>query len=245
LRLVETGHRALLIASAKPNIDFCAREREAAFAVNVRGTLALARQAAQAGLQVIFFSTDYVFAGDAGPYDDDAPTHPTTEYGRQKVAVEKELPAITDNYLILRLSKIFGLEKGDRTLLDDIASTLASGRLARVARDQFFSPTYVGDIVRAVQAIQARGLRGTFNVCNPEPSSRHQIAQALAPALGADPALIEPIRLHDIPAMAGRPLNTTMRCSRFQREVRLPFQPLSDAIAAVARNWRAKSPALA
>ncbi len=140
LRLKETGHGAVLIASAKPNIDFCERERDAAYDVNVRGTLTLARQAAQAGLQVIFFSTDYVFAGDTGLFDDDSPTNPTTEYGRQKVIVEKELPAITDNHLILRLSKIFGLEKGDRTLLDDIASTLAAGRVARVARDQFFPP---------------------------------------------------------------------------------------------------------
>lgn len=105
LRLEETGHRAVLIASAKPNVEFCEREKEAARAVNVLGTIELIRQISRTSLQVIFLSSDYVFEGRAGQYDDNAETQPTTEYGRQKVQVEKELPSLTDNYLILRLSK--------------------------------------------------------------------------------------------------------------------------------------------
>ena len=127
LRLEETGHRAVLIASAKPNIEFCERERSLAYAVNVRGTLKLIRQIARCSLQLIFLSSDYVFEGTDGDYDDDAETEPTTEYGRQKVLVEEEIPARTDNYVILRISKEFGLQKNDGTLLDEMACTLAAG----------------------------------------------------------------------------------------------------------------------
>jgi dTDP-4-dehydrorhamnose reductase len=237
LRLEESGHRAVLIASAKPNIDFCEREKEAAHAVNVSGTLSLIRQIAKSSMQVIFLSSDYVFDGRAGQYDDDAPTNPTTEYGRQKALVEHELPALTDNYLILRLSKMFGLEKGDRTLLDDLASSLAAGRRVRVARDQIFCPTYIGDLVTAIQAIQDLGLTGTLNLCNPASWSRLGVAQALAETMGADSSLVEPVNLHDVPAMAGRPLNTSMQISRFRREVGGSFQPLASSIHQAARNW--------
>jgi dTDP-4-dehydrorhamnose reductase len=237
LRLEESGHRAVLIASAKPNIEFCEREREAAYAVNVQGTIELIRQVSRTSMQVIFISSDYVFEGRTGQYDDGAEMGPTTDYGRQKAFVEKELPALTDNHLILRLSKIFGTEKGDRTLLDDIASSLSQGRRVRVARDQIFSPTHVGDIVRAVQAIQSQGLRGVLNVCSPESCSRHSVAQSLAQAMRVDPALVEAIGLHDIPAMANRPLNTSMKCSRLGREAGVVFRPLQESIDAVVKNW--------
>jgi dTDP-4-dehydrorhamnose reductase len=241
LRLEETGHQAIVICSALANVGYCETHKEAAYEVNVRGTLELVRQAARTPLQTIFVSSDYVFEGCHGPSDDDAPLKPTTEYGRQKAAVEHALPDLTDNYLILRLSKIFALVKHDSVLIDEIAAVLSAGKAFRAAQDQFFCPTYVGDLVRAVQAIQARGLRGTMNVCSPERWSRAGIAQALAKAMGVDGSLVEPISLYDIPAMAGRPLDTSMICSRLIREVGATFQPLETFLPQIAANWSTKS----
>jgi dTDP-4-dehydrorhamnose reductase len=238
LQLEDCVHGAVLISSAKPNIDFCQREREAALAVNVTGTLELVRQIAATSMQVIFISSDYVFQGESGAYTEASVPAPTTEYGRQKALVEKEIPNITDNYLILRLSKIFGLVRGDRTLLDDLASNLAEGKKIRVAQDQFFCPTYVGDVVNAVHFIQARGLRGLVNLCSPEVWSRHQIALAMRPELSAAPELIEAINLHDIPTMAGRPLNTSMRCSPQLTEAGFQFTPLTRCLEQVISNYR-------
>jgi dTDP-4-dehydrorhamnose reductase len=230
LRLEETGHQAVLIASAKPNIAYCQQQAEAAQAVNVTGTLELIRRVGRTSMQVIFISSDYVFAGRKGPYDDDAETRPTTEYGRQKAAVEKELPNLAANYLVLRLSKIVGITKGDGTLLDEMASSMAAGRPVRAARDQVFCPTYVDDLVRAVLAIQTRRLQGVMNVCNAQGWSRCDVALALAWQMGVDLALVEPISLYDIPSMAGRPLDTSMACSRLAREVGASFTPLPRCI---------------
>jgi dTDP-4-dehydrorhamnose reductase len=238
LQLENSGHAAVLISAAKPNIDFCQREREAALAVNVTGTLELIRQIAATAMQVIFISSDYVFHGDRGAYTEASSPLPTTEYGRQKALVEKEIPNITDNYLILRLSKVFGLVRGDRTLLDDLASNLVEGKKLRVAQDQFFCPTYVGDVVNALHSIQARGLRGLVNLCSPEVWSRHQIAMAMRAGLAAAPELIEAINLHDIPAMSGRPLDTSMHCSPQLTEVGFQFTPLTQCLDRVMANYR-------
>jgi dTDP-4-dehydrorhamnose reductase len=207
-------------------------------AVNVAGTLELVRQIAAASMQVIFLSSDYVFEGTTGNYSETSPALPTTEYGRQKAVVEAEIPNITENFLILRLSKIFGLAKGDGTLLDDVAFNLLAGKKVRVARDQFFCPTYIGDVVTAMHAIQGRSLSGRLNLCSPEVWSRFGIATALGPGLGAAPDLIEPIHLHDIPAMAGRPLNTSMRCSKVLSEVDIGFTPMAACLKAVVQNYR-------
>lgn len=238
LRLEETGHRAVLIAAAKPNIGYCDQNQAAAYAVNVAGTLDLIRQVSRTSLQVIFLSSDYVFDGQPDPHPDDEPPRPTTEYGRQKVLVEKEIPALTNNFLILRLSKIFNIQKGDNTLLDEMASALAAGREVRAAHDQTFCPTHIDDLVRAIQGIQANTLRGVLNVASPERWSRYDIAASLAAAMRVNPALVQRIALHEIPAMAGRPLDTSMACGRLQHEVGATFRPFKDCIAQVAGNWR-------
>jgi dTDP-4-dehydrorhamnose reductase len=238
LRLEESGHAAVLICSARPNIDFCQREPTAAMAVNVTGTLELVRQIAATSMQVIFISSDYVFDGERGGYTEASAPAPTTEYGRQKALVEKEISSLTDNYLILRLSKIFGVRRGDGTLLDDLASNLTEGKKVRVARDQFFCPTYVGDLVRAVHSIQSRGLCGLVNLCSPEVWSRHEIALAMCSGLSANRELVTAINLHDIAAMAGRPLNTSMRCSPQLVEAGFQFTPLMRCFERVIANYR-------
>jgi dTDP-4-dehydrorhamnose reductase len=238
LRLEETGHRAVLIASAKPNIAYCEENREAAYAVNVAGTLELARQVARTSMQVIFLSSDYVFEGQHGPHDDDHALAPTMEYGRQKAEVEHALPTLAPNHLVLRLSKIYGVQKGDGTLLDEMAALLAAGKPVRAARDQVFCPTRIDELVTAVDGIQGKGLRGVINVCNPERWARADIALALAESMATERSLVKVISLYDIPAMRGRPLDTSMHTSRLTREIGARFTPLREDVARLAQLWR-------
>jgi dTDP-4-dehydrorhamnose reductase len=239
LRLEDSGHQAVLITSAKSNINYCTHEKDAAYAVNVAGTLEFIRLIGRTSLALIFLSTDYVFQGTTGGYDDNAPTGPTTEYGRQKAQVEKEIPSLVDNYLILRPSKVYGIQKQDRTLLDEMAQSFVDGKPIQAAADQYFCPTLVTDLVHAVHAIQARSLHGVLNVCSPERWSRYEIGVALAAAmnLSAD-RLVKRVNLDDIPTMKGRPLNTSMVCSRLQKETTCSFTPLRASIDHVAANWR-------
>jgi dTDP-4-dehydrorhamnose reductase len=238
LGLVDSGHKAVLISSAKPNVGYCENEPEASHAVNVKGMLETMRQIAKTPLKIIFLSSDYAFEGKTGRYDDEAETLPTTEYGRQKVAVEQELPNITDNYLIIRLSKIYGTEKGDATLLDELAQSFVDGKKMRVASDQYFCPTHVEDLTRAIDAAQQKDMRGKINIASPERLSRYEIVSKVGQAMQADMNLVEEISLYDIPSMAGRPLDTSMSCNRLQGETDAAFRPLDEAILVVADNYR-------
>jgi dTDP-4-dehydrorhamnose reductase len=237
LRLMETGHKAVLIASAKPNIAYCENNRKAAYEVNVEGTLELARQVGRIGLPVIFLSSDYVFEGTAGPYRDTDPVRPTTEYGRHKAQVEKELPNLVEQFLILRLSKIYNTEKGDKTLLDEMAALLFSGSELLAARDQLFCPTHVNDLVKVIHELQAKYVSGIFNVCSPEGWSRYEIALALADAMRVERKLVKGVLLHDLPGMSSRPLDTRMHPSPPVLECSGGFTPLAASILKVASAW--------
>lgn len=238
LALAETGHEAVLIASGKSNVHFCESNREASREVNVNGTVELARQASRIGLKVIFLSSDYVFDGKNAPFSDAAPTHPTNEYGRQKEAVEKAIADLTDNFMVLRLSKIYGLKKGDGTLLDEMAATLSSGAKIKAAHDQYFCPTYIGDVVEAVDRLQSVGAKGLMNLCSAKGWSRYELATALADAMRVSREAVEAVSLHSIPHMDVRPLDTRMLPSKIVLDQKPAFLPLCDSIQAIALAWK-------
>ncbi|HSW71243.1 MAG TPA: sugar nucleotide-binding protein, partial [Gammaproteobacteria bacterium] len=188
-------------------------------------------------IKFYFMSSDYVFDGKTGGYTDQAQTCPITEYGRQKAEVERELPNIMDNYAILRLSKIYGTSWKDKTLIDDLASSLLKGDKISVASDQFFSPTHVEDVVKMTLYVQEQNARGLINLCHSQAYSRQQIAEKLVDALGVSPSLLCSTKLHAISGMEYRPLNTSLICSPVLAKIQTSLWTVDRAVKTVAANW--------
>ena len=231
-RFIAEGYAAVLLAGARPLIGDCERNPAETRAVNVTGVLEVARQLAGSPIQVVWFSSDYVFDGVTGGYLDDSPVHPLTEYGRQKAEVEEKLPLLCPNSLVLRLSKTYSGVSGDLTLLSEMARDLRAGKRLRVARDQVFSPTDVRDVVEVVLGLQERGARGLYNLAAPHAWSRLKIAQAVARTLLLDSDNIEAMNLHDLPGMENRPLNTSLVSHRLERELpQFEFRSLESNLA--------------
>jgi dTDP-4-dehydrorhamnose reductase len=239
LKLRETGYQYAIIAAAVTGLARCEQDRDYTRARNVTGTLELARQLVEEGVTPIFFSTDNVFDGREGGYLDEAPTSPLNEYGAQKAEVERCLPQISrGRYLIARLGKVFGLNRGDRTLLDEMADRLTKGQEVAAARDQIFCPVAVDDVVRGVVELQRAGAKGLFNVCAPEVWSRFDLARALAHALGVEPGLVKGISLDDLKEPFRRLKRGDMVCRRLRATLNLEFQPMASCIQVVAKHYQ-------
>lgn len=236
LKLKENGYSAVIITSGLANVEQCERERDATFEVNVKGVLEIVRQLEQLSLHVLFVSSDYVFDGVTGGYEENSAVGPQTEYGKQKVAVEQGISQLTASYTIVRLSKIYGVENGDGTFLTDMATTLRHGRKLQAASDQIFCPTYIDDAVNCILKILNSGNSGTYHVASPEAWSRYEIAAKLARALGAKIDLVESIKLGQISGPAKRPLNTSMKCMRIARERIGEFVSLQESMQKIATS---------
>ena len=238
LDLERTGHKAVIITSYKANISYCENEPHKAYEVNVEGILRLIKNLSQTSLKIIFLSSEYIFDGTQGKYVDDHPGAPNTSYGKHKKIVEDAIKSLTDNFLVLRLSKIYGLTKRDKTILDETANLLNQNKEVLAASDQYFNPTFIEDLIRAIMDIQERDLKGYINVCAPEIWSRFEMHTQLAQFMGKNINLIKKIKLYDIPIMKGRPLNTSMACKRLSQEVQSKFISLRDAMKKVASNYK-------
>ena len=238
LDLERTGHKAVIITSFKANIPYCENEPNKAYKVNVEGMLQLIKNLSQTSLKIIFLSSEYVFDGNEGKYSDNHPKDPGTAYGKHKKIIEDEIKNLTDNFLVLRLSKMYGLTRGDKTILDEAANLLNQKKEILAASDQYFNPTFIDDLVKAIIDIQEKNLKGYINVCAPETWSRFEMWTQLAQIMNKNINLIKKIKLYDIPIMKGRPLNTSMVCNRLNQETQSKFISLKDAIKKVANNYK-------
>lgn len=237
LRLAEKHHKEALILAAVTKVNIPEEEKIRARGANVDGTLELIRQLAAEGIKPVYFSSPYVFDGQAGNYTDESPLNPAIEYGKQKAIIESEIAAITrGNFLVVRISKIFSMAREDNTFLDEIARTLLSGGAYRAAFDQILCPTLVTDLVDAVSVLQEKRAAGIINVCSPEVWSRYDLAVALAESMGVEKDKIIKTSLVEIMKNAKYPKNTSMVSTaalRFNRA----FTPMSACIEKTARNW--------
>ncbi|MCX5711781.1 MAG: NAD-dependent epimerase/dehydratase family protein [Candidatus Omnitrophica bacterium] len=237
LHLSSSGYKEALVLAGVTKIDTCEREKERTRKVNVDGTLELIRQLAEEGIKPIFFSSDYVFDGKDGYYTDGSVTNPITEYGKQKAEIESQIASITKgNFLVVRLGKIFSLNKEDNSLLDEMAHILSSGGTINAAFDQIFCPTLITDVIEAVKWLQVKSTTGIVNVCSPEIWSRYDLAVSLAKAMALDVDKVIKVSLDNIFVNPKLPKNTAM-LSSVALKTNIDFTPMSLCVERVAGNW--------
>jgi dTDP-4-dehydrorhamnose reductase len=214
--IADTAARVVYLPASLTNVDYCETHPDESMATNVDGV----RHVAACGVRVVYFSSDYVFAGDAGPYRESDPVCPISVYGRHKVLAEQTLDA---GALILRTTVVYGPEAQGKNFVHRLVQTLREGKTMRVPADQIGSPTYAPNLGRAAVALERRGATGVYHLAGPERASRYDFARAAAITFGLDPAGLRPVTTAELGQDAARPLNAGMVCAKAQAELSFPL----------------------
>ena len=211
--------------------DFASEE--AAKAVNTELPRRLARAAGRAKARVIHISTDGVFSGRAGPYDESAVPDPVDLYGRTKLGGEVVDPRV----LTVRCSIVGPDPEKGRGLFEWFRALGNSGQ-AKGFTDQMWNGVTTLQFAELCAAIIERGafdsLTATAPIrhfCPNPPVSKFDLLKAFAGALGVK-TTIEP-------AVSTIPVNRVLT-SRWSDLNALVGGPC-DIGAAVAGMLRAES----
>ncbi len=212
-------------------VDGCERDPAKARGANLEQPLNLARVAAEVGSKFVYYSTDYVFDGVDGPYDESAPTNPLSVYGVAKLDAEKALgDLLGDSLLIARTSWVYGPERQGKNFAYQLVKTLRSGKPLTVPSDQISSPSYGPDVAEASVRLIEAGRSGIYHVVGPEVLSRPAFARAIAEAFGLDPDPIEARTTAELGQGAPRPLNGGLLSPRIAAEFPGVMRTLKDAL---------------
>lgn len=227
---LQKGDWALLCAGMT-NIDACKRHPTLSNSINATGTIRLIDDLLALGINILFFSSDYVFSGKKGNYSEDDAPDPITTYGTQKLEVETFIRESGGPVTVLRLSRILTTDPCDNSMLAEWVRSIASRRTIRCAADQFFSPTFVEDVVRGVHIVIMEQLHGLFHFCLPGRLNRSALLRQFLSVAQVQYDAIEEVNSSSFHFADNRSRDTSLNSAKFKQTTGFVFTPLAAGFA--------------
>jgi dTDP-4-dehydrorhamnose reductase len=198
-------------AAAITDVDLCEREKKLAYEVNGLATGKIAQAAEQLGAYMAYVSTDYVFDGTQGSYDEDAPTGPVNYYGESKLVGENLVKSFANVSCIARTSVIYGFGREHRpNFLTWLVTKLRAKERVRVVTDQIASPTFNKNLAEMLLEVVERRYSGVIHLAGATHIDRYSFALKAAAALQLDHTMIEPIQTSELNWIAKRPRDSSL-----------------------------------
>lgn len=223
-----TAPEAIIHCAAMSRNPECQAHPALARKTNFDATQNLAELAAE--IPFVFFSTDLVFDGRDGPYDELAEVNPLSVYAETKAEAER---LILSNPLhsVVRTSLNSGRSPtGDRGLDEQIRKSWEEGKMLRLFTDEYRSPIPAEVTARAVWELLNRGARGLVHVAGAERLSRWQIGQLLSARWPELRAKMQPCSIAEWQGPP-RPADTTLNCAKAQALLSFPLPRWTDWLA--------------
>lgn len=219
---------AIINCAAYTAVDKAETDEELATLINVEGP----KNLALSGVPLVHVSTDYVFDGaNCKPYNEDDEPNPQTVYGKTKLAGEQAVLENADTAIIIRTAWLYS------TFGNNFVKTmrkLGSERESlNVVFDQVGTPTYAGDLAKAIVEILPQmkfGMKGVYHFSNEGVCSWYDFALAVMAQSDLD-CKVYPIESKDYPTPAKRPHYSVLNKAKIKRDFGIKINNWAVALA--------------
>lgn len=221
----------ILNGAAYTQVDGAETEHEKCDLVNVTGVENLASVCAGNGINFLHVSTDYVFEGSKGHYNESDAANPVNYYGRSKLAGERAALKCGGSVIIARTAVLFG--NGLEIPINFarwVYGELQLGNAIRVVDDQIGNPTLAEHLASACKELIENKGEGVYHVAGADAVSRHDFAVQIARSFDFDESLISRIATADFKQVATRPLDVSLDVGKLEREHDFRMPGLAQAI---------------
>lgn len=224
----------VLHAAAMTQVDDCEKEPDLCQKLNVDAVRIGAQASSRHGVQFVLLSTDFVFDGLDGPYDESASPNPLSTYGRSKWEAEKIVQALPTPWSIVRtvlvVGQVEGLSRSNIVLW--ALQALRAGKNLPVVVDQWRSPTWAEDLARGCLAVAQRRAPGIYHISGGETLSVFDFVVRIARVFQLDESLIQPVSTESLAQKAKRPARTGFLLDKARLELAYDPTSLDEVIAA-------------
>jgi dTDP-4-dehydrorhamnose reductase len=172
--------------------DFCEFNPAIATTFHLHATQNLGSLCNERNARLVFISTDYVFDGAKGPYQEDDATHPLNLYGKLKLVAEEWIRANLQNYVIVRTTNVFGWDPETATpnYLMNFYRAVKENKVFKAPSFLWGNPTYVGDLAQAILELVDRKMNGVYHLVGSSLINRFEWAKAACQIFELDEALV-------------------------------------------------------
>jgi dTDP-4-dehydrorhamnose reductase len=219
---------AIVHCAAYTAVDKAEDEQQTCWNVNVEGTKYLAIAAKEVKAKLMYISTDYVFDGKGTtPFTETDSPDPVGYYGLSKFKGEEMVQSILDEWFIIRISWVFGINGNNfiKTMLR-LSETRDS---LSVVSDQIGSPTYTLDLAKLIIEMIQTEQYGIYHASNEGFCSWADFAEEIFKQ--ADKSVsVTGITTEEYPTRAVRPKNSRMSKQKLADHGFKPLPAWQDAL---------------
>ncbi|MGF7216968.1 dTDP-4-dehydrorhamnose reductase [Spirosoma lacussanchae] len=228
--------QAVIHGAAMTDVDKCELDKEACWAQNVTATEYIVDACKQTGAFLCHVSTDFIFDGADGPYDESAAANPISFYGWSKYAAEKVVQHSGISWGIARTVLVYGIahDMSRSNIILWVKKSLEDGKTIKVVTDQFRSPTLAEDLASGCALIATRQATGIFNISGKEVLTPYEMAIRTADYFGLDKSLITQADASTFTQVARRPPRTGFIIDKARTELGYAPHSFEEGIATLA-----------
>lgn len=196
--------------AAMTDVDKCETQKDACWAQNVHAVEYIIDACRATGAFLLHVSTDFIFDGAAGPYDETAEANPISFYGWSKQAGESAVIHSNIHWAIARTVLVYGIahDMSRSNIILWVKKSLEDGKNIKVVTDQWRSPTLAEDLAMGCYLIADKETEGIFNISGKEVLTPYEMAIKTADYFGLDKSLIAQADSSTFTQVARRPPRT-------------------------------------
>lgn len=206
--------------AAMTNVDLCEDQPDQCHLVNVQAVEYLFQACQNINAYFVHLSTDFVFDGTKGNYEETDERAPQSVYAKSKYDSENILMQSTyKKWAILRTIIVYG--QGEALSRNNIVvwakHSLLDGQTLTIVDDQFRAPTWADDLAWACVKAAELEVEGVFHISGPETMSVYELVSRIAQFYKLDPMQVKAIKTATLNQKAPRPPKTGFNLSKSRK----------------------------
>jgi dTDP-4-dehydrorhamnose reductase len=201
----------IINCAAYTNVDLCEKNKKQAYNANVVIVKNLLKNMPKES-KLIHISTDYIFDGINGSYNEKSIPNPINYYGKTKLAAENLIRSSHKKYIIIRTGNLYS-EYFDLTSnrLSWIISKLKNNTQIYAATDMISNPTTVNSISDIVFSLLPFNQDLIVNYSGQDKLSIYDFSKLVAKIFKFDQNLINSCTMEDLDFLAQRPIDVSLK----------------------------------
>ncbi len=228
----------IIHTAAMTQVDDCELDHAACDRANVDAVQYMVNAAERNNCHFVHISTDFIFNGEEGPYDEEGVADPLSYYGNAKWKGELIVQQSKLKWAILRTVLVYGIV--DNMSRSNIVlwakGALEKGEPINVVDDQFRSPTLAEDLADGCILAVDKQATGIYNISGKDQLSIIDLVRTVADYYGLDKSLINPVSSKTLNQPAKRPPVTGFILDKARRELGYNPHSFTEGIALMEKQ---------
>ena len=214
------GPDVVVHCGALTHVDYCEDNIDESYQKTVASTLSVIELCQKTSAKMVFISTDYVFDGKNGPYDESAETNPLGVYAKHKLEAEEAVLKDVPGSIVLRITNVYGDEERKKNFVIRIVDQILEGRklTLKLPVDQYATPVNAWDVARAIFLLISDKKIGIYNLSSTDFVNRVELVEIILSRFPDAEYDMEKLSTAELQQPAPRPLMGGLKNDKFLNE---------------------------